>query len=79
MLSPLLLIQLPANASLEVVDDGLSAWVPTTQVEDQGRVPVSCLWPGPSLAVCGHRVSEQVDGRYHVSFFVFPFKVDEKK
>lgn len=49
MFAPLT-IQLPDNEPGEVVDTGISTWVPATYTKNQDEIPDSYLWPGAALA-----------------------------
>lgn len=47
-------IQLPANASEKVAEDGPRAWSPTVHMGDQDSVSGSCLQPGSNFGCYGH-------------------------
>lgn len=49
--APVLLICRPASAPEKAVDDGSSAWLPTTDMGDLTDVPGSWLPPDPALRV----------------------------
>lgn len=70
----LLLMQFPANASLEAADDSSSAWAPANLVGNANGVPVSGLGPAQSwlMGVCGVWISRW-------RFFSPPFYVSNKQ
>lgn len=56
--------------------NSLHAWVPATQVGNQDRVPISCLWLGPVWQLCTFGIMNEGIGDNSVSL---PRIVDENK